>query len=263
MAILIITNRNVQKKFKDHRAFGDGFNSRGPMELRLATAEKKQGKWRVDMVAETGRLVNTVSSTHVFGHFRDSLINNKRNCVLFIHGFRQTLLENLEKCRSIEKYGVDVIGFSWPSQPGGFVVAEYRQAQRVAELSAPALDRVFEKLIYNFQTLGRAELARCNVSFNFMVHSLGNYVFQNFVEKRLLGGETRLFDNIILHQADVSDKTHARWVSKLRYAKRIYVTRNEDDKILDLSNLINANRLGNTLGRFPVKRVNYTNPLNH
>ena len=257
MAILIITNRNIRRRYKDHRAFGDDFNRKGPMELRMATAEKSGSKWRVDIVPETGISATNKPSTRIFRQFRNNLIDKKRNCVLFVHGFNQDLKKNLEKCREIESYGVDVVAFSWPSNPGGFKPIEYKRARRAAELSAPALDRVFEKLIDNFQALDEDEMLRCKISYNFIAHSLGNYLFQNFIEKRLLDGETRFFDNIILHQADVNNRRHGRWVSQLRYARRIYVTHNEDDKVLDTSDIIMPNRLGNTTGNPEVRRARY------
>lgn len=257
MTILIVTNRNIRRGKKDHNAFGDDFNAKGPMELRLAHAKKTGNKWRVDIVPERPITPTNLPSTRVFRSFRNDLITKSRNCVLFVHGFNQTLKKNLEKCLEIESYGVDVVAFSWPSNPGGFKPIEYKRARRAAELSAPALDRVFEKLNFNFQCFDEAEKQRCNISYNFIAHSLGNYLFQNFIEKRLLDGETRMFDNVILHQADVDSQDHGHWVSQLRYARRIYITQNEDDKVLDTADIIMPDRLGNTTGNPEVARARY------
>ena len=79
MAILIITNRNIRRRYKDHRAFGDDFNRKGPMELRMAMAKKNGNKWRVDIVPETGISVTNKPSTRMFHQFRNNLIDNKRN----------------------------------------------------------------------------------------------------------------------------------------------------------------------------------------
>ena len=35
-------------------------------------------------------------------------------------------------------------------------------------------------------------------------------------------------------------------MNKLRYARRVYATINENDKILDISDVVNPDRLGNT-----------------
>ena len=46
----------------------------------------------------------------------------------------------------------------------------------------------------------------CRVSFNLLVHSLGNCLFKGFIEQPILSGETRFFDNIVLHEADVHSR---------------------------------------------------------
>lgn len=259
MAILLITNRNLVPGRSDEKTFGDRFNAKGPMELRIAQAWKKDGDWHVNVLKERNLSGRNLPSRDQFFTFRETLIDGERNCVFFVHGHNQNLRKNLEKCAELESYGVDVVAFSWPSRPGGFLVSKYQRSRRAAELSAPALDRAFEKLIGYFQELKDEP---CNISFNLVIHSLGNYVFQNFVEGRLLNGETRLFDNILLHQADVDSEGHGRWVSKLRYARRIYVTHNENDKVLGFSDLVNPDRLGNTVGNAEVPTVRYVDFTN-
>ncbi len=254
MAILIVTNRNLNRNRTDEKAFGDGFNAKGPMELRLATAEKKNGKWHVDVVPETGMSTTNLPSAKVFKDFRSSLIDANKNCVFFIHGFNQTLLKNLEKCKEIEGYGVDVVAFSWPSNPGGFKPKEYKKARRAAEISAAALDRVIEKMTGYFQD---HISSKCDVSFNMVVHSLGNYLYQNYAEKRLPEGEGRIFDNLMLHQADVDSEGHGNWVSGLKHSNRIYITHNENDKVLDISDIVNPHRLGNTPANSEVSSAKY------
>lgn len=254
MAILIVTNRNLRRNRTDEKTFGDGFNVKGPMELRLATAGKVAGKWRVDVVPESNISEANLPSSRVFKDFRRSLLDGNKNCVFFIHGFNQTLLKNLDKCAEIERYGVDVVAFSWPSNPGGFKPTEYRKARRVAELSAPALDRVIEKMGGYFREHFDG---KCNISFNLVAHSLGNYLFQNYAEKRSLEGESRIFDNLVLHQADVDSEGHGAWVSGLKNSKRLYITHNENDKVLDISDIVNPDRLGNTPGNSEVSAAKY------
>jgi esterase/lipase superfamily enzyme len=254
MAILIVTNRNLNRTRNDEYAFGDGFNAKGPMELRLATARKEDGNWRVDVVPESNLSEARLPSSQVFKDFRSHLIDERRNCVFFVHGFNQSLLKNLNKCAELESYGVDVVAFSWPSNPGGFKPKEYKKAKRAAEISAPALDRVIDKMCIYFREYFEK---RCNVSFNMVVHSLGNYVFQNYAEKRSLEGEGRIFDNLILHQADVDSDGHGDWASELKNSKRIYITHNENDKVLDISDIVNPDRLGNTPGNSEVPFAKY------
>ncbi len=246
MAILVVTNRNVNEGRTDDTLFGDEFNSLGPAELRLAKAEHDGNgeNWRLELIPETDIAPDNMPSRKLFQEFRDSLIANERDCVMFIHGFNQTLRKNLRKCWELEHtYGVDVVAFSWPSNPGGFLITEYRRAQAAARISVMALDRALEKLgLYLHDQL----IPDCRVSFNLLSHSLGNYLFENFVNDPVFTGQTRIFDNLVLHQADVNHRDHYGWVNDLRYSKRVLVTINENDKTLDWSDTFNPDRLGNT-----------------
>ena len=151
--MLIVTNRNINKSnFKDgvgdHKAFGDGVNSKGPNEVRLAKANKVDGKWRVELIKEPSVITeNNITSYKQFLKIRDKLISEKKNCVFFVHGFNQSFKKNLEKSLALEKeHDVEVIAFSWPSNPGGFKTKEYRHAKRTARASMGALDSTLEKL---------------------------------------------------------------------------------------------------------------------
>jgi len=254
MAIIIVTNRNLNRGRSDELTFGDGFNSKGPLELRIATAKKQNKKWKVDVLSERNISAKNLPSSKVFQDFRSNLIKNKKNCVFFVHGFNQSLLKNLNKCAEIESYGVDVVAFSWPSNPGGFKLNEYRKARRAAEISAPALERVLEKMIGYYREYFEGE---CDVCFNMIYHSLGNYLFQNYTEKRSEFKAGKIFDNLILHQADVDSVGHGDWISKLKISRRTYITHNENDKTLDISDIVNPNRLGNTSDNTEVPTVKY------
>ncbi|MCW2482506.1 hypothetical protein [Candidatus Symbiopectobacterium sp. NZEC135] len=50
--MFIVTNRNVNKNGKDLKLFGDTANENGPNELRLVAAEKKEGKWTVNILPD-------------------------------------------------------------------------------------------------------------------------------------------------------------------------------------------------------------------
>ena len=257
MTILIVTNRNVNQGSTDDTLFGDGFNRKGPGELRFAWAEHdgNGGNWKLKLIPETGMTPANLPSRKVFEQFRDSLIASGRDCTMFVHGFNQTLKKNLRKCWELEHtYGVDVVAFSWPSNPGGFKPREYRKAQAAARISVMALDRAFEKL---GQYVHDDLIADCRVSFNLIIHSLGNYLFESFVRDPVFAGQTRIFDNLILHEADVNHRDHYGWVNALQYSKRVLVTINENDKVLDWSDTINPDRLGNTARDLTASRSVY------
>ncbi|MCU7844083.1 MAG: alpha/beta hydrolase [Candidatus Thiodiazotropha sp. (ex Monitilora ramsayi)] len=253
--MLIVTNRNIVKSnFKDgvgdEGAFGDDVNSKGPNEVRLAYAEKKQGKWRVELVKEPSRITaRNIPSRKEFSILRDKLTQSKKNCVFFVHGFNQDLLKNLEKSLAIEKqHGVEVVAFSWPSNPGGFKTNEYRHAKRTAKASVGALDATLEKLgRYLQEPFNREALEACETKFSFLSHSLGGFLFQNYVRDSSYDDETNIFENVILCQADVDSPGHEAWVDQIEAGKRTYVTINENDWVLKWSDAnFQKDRLGRT-----------------
>jgi hypothetical protein len=116
------------------------------------------------------------------------------------------------------------------------------------------LDRTFEKLGFYLQ---RSPDEFSEISFNLLLHSLGNYMFEQFIRKPIFSSETRMFDNIILNAADVDLAPHEQWTNSLKYARRVYATINERDSILDASDVINPDRLGNTARDLDSSRVTY------
>ena len=253
--MLIVTNRNIVKSnFKngvgDEGAFGDGVNVKGPNEVRLAHATKESGKWQVRIVKEPSKITDTnIPSQKEFMKFRDQLIKDGKNCVFFVHGFNQSFKKNLEKALKIEEiHKVAVIAFSWPSNPGGFKTKEYRHAKRTARASDGALDATLEKLgRYLKEPFNKEALEKCGVKFSLMTYSLGNYLFQNYVIDSIYEDETRIFDNIVLCQADVDNEGHAQWVDMIQAGKRIYITINENDYVLKWSDAnFQKDRLGRT-----------------
>ncbi len=264
--MLILTNRNIiRKNFKNgvgnEGAFGDEVNSKGPNEIRLAHAEKVNGNWEVKLVKEPSILTEkNIPSKKVFGLFRDKLNINKKNCVFFVHGFNQSFKKNLEKSLALEKeHDIEVISFSWPSNPGGFKTKEYRHSKRTARASVGALDSTLEKMgRYLKVPFNRDKLKECDIKISLMAHSLGNYLFQNYVIDSIYEDETRIFDNVILCQADVDNKGHIDWVDTIEVGKRVYITINENDWVLKWSDAnFQKDRLGRTVRALSSKNAVY------
>ncbi len=260
MKLLIVTNRKVRNgSATDNTLFGETVNDKGASELRLAWAEKiGGGRWKLALIDEPATLtLDNSPSQDAFQNYVSALHNRKKNCVFYVHGFNKTFTESLEQAHSIHKrYAVGVVAFSWPSNPGGFIVNEYKRAQAIASNSVVALDRTFEKL-GAYMCQNPDEL--CEISFNLMLHSLGNFMFEQFIRNPIFSNETRLFDNIILNAADVDLASHEQWTNRLKYARRVYAIINERDNILDYSDVINPERLGNTAKYLDSHRVTYFN----
>ena len=262
--IVVVSNREVKERAKDHNVFGDKPNKKGLDELRLATAEfdADTKDWKVDLLPEkTSDLQEgNPPSRQLFEKILKDIYEGKLNgdWVLFVHGFNQSFLDNLTKCKSIEElYGVNVLAFSWPSNQGGLKPNEYKKARAAAKGCSNAFDRMLEKL--GFYLANRPFKSDCVIRVSLLAYSMGNYVVQKFVEDPVFCDETKIFDNIILTQADVDVEKHASWVAMMDYGKRVYVTINEDDSVLKWSDVVNPPRLGNTVRWLDARGVVYFN----
>jgi esterase/lipase superfamily enzyme len=266
--MLVVTNRNiVASNFKngdgDENGFGEKTNAKGPNELRFAKAEKKGSGWVLHLVAEPKDMtLETVPSRVEFQNLAKRCVAGKKNCLFYVHGYNKPFPETLEQGWLLqERYGLEVVVFSWPSNTGGLPPVEYRQARRIAQASFGAFDSLLEKFsIYlrEWQTpMDEASLEKCGVSVNLMTHSLGNYLFEHYVLSAAYQAETRIFTNVILSQADVNSVDHRKWVDKVVAGQRLYVTINENDKTLGWSETLNPPRLGRTLANLTSPNATY------
>jgi esterase/lipase superfamily enzyme len=267
--IIVVSNRDINEHATDHTAFGENANAKGLDEIRLAIAAYNAASrtWALSMVPEsaTGLTADNRPSQHLFRQIIQDIQAGKRkkNWVFYIHGFNQSFLESLTACHRIQTlYDVDVITFSWPSNPGGFVLDEYKRARQAARASSNALDRTLELLGHYLANRPLEEIQNCQISFNLLIHSLGNFLVENFVRDPIFSNETRIFDNVIFHQADVDNSDHKRWIDRIKHGRRIYITHNESDSVLKASDMINPGRLGNTLTGLQAQRAIYLDLTN-
>lgn len=258
--IVIISNRDVHKEKNDHRLFGDSFNQQGQDFLRIATAENMgENIWKLKLLEEPKKFDDLQPPSRKY--FKKCLTETrkiKKPWVFFTHGFNQSFLKNLNKCKEIEQYGTNVVAFSWPSNPGPQPIwkkkKEYNRAQKNARRSVIALERTLEKLAAYMEEFSDN---RCEVNFNMVVHSLGNYLFKNFVESDIFSSETRIFNNVILHEADCDNRDHILWLERMAEAGRVYVTINKRDYVLNMSDKVNPDRLGNTIRNLNAENASY------
>lgn len=258
--IVIVSNRNINPDKDDHEMFGDSFNKDGQDFLRIATANNLGvDKWKLTLLDEPKNFDDLNPPSRAF--FKQCLNetkDSKKPWVFFVHGFNQSFLKNLNKCKEIEEYGVNVVAFSWPSNPGPQAIykklKEYKRSRKNARRSVIGLERTLEKLS---AYMGEYANNSCDVNFNMVVHSLGNYLFKCFVESDVFSGETGIFNNVILHEADCDNRDHSRWVERIRDAGRVYITINKRDKVLNLSDKVNADRLGNTVRELNAGNASY------
>lgn len=253
--MLVITNRNLSEGFAssgigDEKAFGEQLNANGPSEIRLANAKKENEKWAVELIKEPRILTSeNLPSRDQFQEVLRRCKENSRNCLFFVHGYNKPFEETLEQGWKLqERYNLEVVLFSWPSNIGGSLMKEYKNVKRVARSSTGAIDSIFEKLAeYVQMPFNKDALMSCNVSLSLMTYSMGNFLFQSYVEGSAYDGETRMFSNVVLCQADCDNEGHEKWVDNIQAGKRIYITINENDKILGWSDAnFQKDRLGRT-----------------
>ncbi len=224
----------------------------------------------------------------VAGELIRRLRMNGSNFLFFIHGYNNNVYDALNRAESISaRYNVEVLLFSWPANGGGdrffedlHGKASYLSDKSDARASTEALDRALSRMYDLLSELNqgvfeeirkeveerypddlaarREEISRllqeraCPFKVSLLAHSMGNYLFK----KMLLTSSERLsrnvvFDNVILKAADTNHANHAEWVGRIRARKRVYITINQDDSALALSNLKigeqQKSRLGSTL----------------
>lgn len=201
--------------------------------------------------------------------------------VLLLHGFHQDVKETIAKARFlIDKQGVNVVLFSWPSRPkpissfDASTLEDYIKdfvKSIVFGFGAPSLKSVFIKDIskwlqdkvtnyvparlnaelsttdfYNTTALLNTHLMPKikHGKLSLFVHSMGNYLLQNTIKDK--GRLPITFTNILLHQADVDAADHAAWVPGLASStsKKLYISVNVFDYVLAASNILNRVKLG-------------------
>ncbi|NAR76382.1 alpha/beta hydrolase [Acinetobacter haemolyticus] len=232
----------------------------------MAHASFESKKWKVSLVPEGKFLEKEKPKIEEFPSYREfiKLLNHCRkenkHCLFYVHGYGKSFKESLDQGYRLEKkYNIEVVLFSWPSNTGGIPIKEYKNVKRHAITSSTALDNIFEKMSeYLKFEFNREKLLECNLTINLMTYSMGNYIFQRYIEESMYDGETNMFSNVILCQADVDNYNHEYWVNNIQAGKRVYITINENDKILGWSDAnFQKDRLGRTAKYLTSKNAIY------
>jgi hypothetical protein len=297
--IIYFSNRNIASSSTNNikKVFGDAFNGGGNGSLRMCLSEPtddENDKWNVELVKK-GKEHQALKSLRK--RIEDGELHRK--WLVFLHGNNQEFDDNVTKCQRLhDDYGVNVIAFSWPSHPevtGEVLLKGFRQlnfSAAVVAAVAAKINLVLGGLL--FRKFAAYVRSRCNaydsrqafgdcmryvaddlqaklmdgkkLNLNFMSYSLGNYVLESAVKKAELAGVEKLFKNAILCEADVDLEGHEDWLDDLEIGRRRYVTHNEYDSVLALSDIYNKDRLGNSPYFLPagngVRYVDFTGGKN-
>lgn len=198
----------------------------------------------------------------------------------FVHGYNNDVKAILDRAQAFEDlYGIEVVAFTWPANGGGLSGAlSYRSDKRDALASVGAFDRAVIKLDeylkeMNGERVGRIEkvasnkhgddaeswdgyftkemIRECPFTLNLILHSMGNYVFKNYMSSSTYSGNRLVFDNIIMAAADANNAGHVAWVDRIQCRKRVYITINENDIALRASRMKAGEEQKARLGHWP------------
>jgi esterase/lipase superfamily enzyme len=254
--ILLISNRSINDSCRNEELFGRGFNQSGPCELRIAEAscDPASRNWSIGLLPENhGSADFCYPSRALFDEIVSEVTqgaSSSSRWVLFIPGYCSPCKEGLDKSLELsQNHDVNVLLFSWPSDPWHEVadaIQSYKRTQDAAKLSAIALRRALEGLQRVFVDPTRASKGGDNFRFSLLAHSLGNYVVQTYLQQPSpVDMDFSMFDNVILHQADVDFAACKEWVANIKARNETYITTNYFDSTLkNCSDLINTDRLG-------------------
>lgn len=262
--ILVASNRVVNEGAEGKNLFSGWMPEQAFEDLHFANAQQSKGGdqpnfiWDVDLLftVATKHLdeKDKLKLTSAFSEWRKD--GKKRHWVLAVHGYHQSFEENLISSQKLQdRYDVEVINFSWPADPpGGPVDVEvYRKSRKAAEQSMSALLVLIEMLSQSLNVSAKADANNRPASFTLLLHSLGNLILETLVRDPRFTSQTHFFDCVILHQADVDNKTHMEWIDEL-HPSRIYVTINQFDKVLLGSDVLNPPRLGSSLKNLAIAK---------
>lgn len=264
--MLVFTNRIVQAGAADASAFTGAFTPQATA-LSFAEVARAGAGWALSEV-ERDAGDDTLVATLV-DRFRGD-----RPVLVYLHGNNNTPPDCFERCmRLADIYGVEVIGFSWPSEgllssgddlPGldhteadlaegetnlrgiderspneGAIARKkrrYRQAKVNAQESVEALARLL-------RLLATARLYANGRKMSLAAHSLGAHLLQYTLDQDGAAESLGAASNIALLAACVRAAGHRDWAARLRPTQQLFITFNRGDSVLYAARIVDSNQI--------------------
>lgn len=169
----------------------------------------------------------------------ERLTSEHREILLYTPGHGKTFNDNIMRARDLSSlYNLTVIIFDWPSN-NVFLSKTDRNSRLVHDAYLDAIDRL-KQLIHADQPEKKV---------NLLFHSMGNEVFKSVSRDEVFSEIAEGFiDNIVLNAPAVHYRGHAKWLNEVKVNSDIYITMNDNDKILQAASFL---RLGRLLGATP------------
>jgi esterase/lipase superfamily enzyme len=274
--VYFVTNREPNRK-QNPTNFGKRFSDDGVANLRYGYAEVSGSKFnrikiivaeeQLDLDKKRQRVASSsvLGSDAVMANVRKEMMNNKRDTMVYIHGYNVTFKEALTAAARLASNlksheggsGINIVLFSWPSDGSAMPYLAYASDRQDAAPSGPAFARAFMKLARFLS--GSTPEEECEQRLHLLAHSMGNYVLRHAVQEirsNFPGRPPRVFDQVFLMAADEDDDTfeHDHKLALLpRLARKVNVYFNHGDIALQVSDKTKGNpdRLGTDGPRLP------------
>jgi esterase/lipase superfamily enzyme len=272
--VYFATNRNLTRKKSPDR-FGDRFHEDGPQFYRVGLGSVKKKSDKPDKGFKLTDLTLQEESTsgppvklgsrEVFKKLRDQMRKDRRDILVYIHGFANSFGSSLERAAQIaDQYritrpdGVEyrpyMFAFSWPSNGKVVPPWQYFSDRDDAEASGKAMARSLLRLV-EFLDETNSGGEQCAQRLHLVAHSMGNWALRHALQglRSLAGPEAMrpIFENVFLMAADEDDNAlevgqEAKLALLPRLARRIHVYHSADDRALVVSDKtkFNPDRLG-------------------
>ena len=172
----------------------------------------------------------------------DKLIKESpaNNIVIYIHGRgnepSKAIKDGLLSGLNVE-YNLSPIMLTWASGEGLFPDEE-------ALAAGDTLKKVLNDL-RDYKAQHAKTLTLTEKRFSLITHSMGSFVLEGFLSEYNSGLPGDLFDTIVINAAASTVDIHAKWIEKIDFSKRVFITYGNDDPMLRLASIgINTARLG-------------------
>jgi hypothetical protein len=188
----------------------------------------------------------------------------EKNFVFFVHGDGKTFPLTLQRSQALaNNYKVHVVAFDYPSLKEGYSgLRNFYNSRKNVKKSTAHFWKFMEDLKLVF-TDPASRFYQANRTL--FAHSLGNYLLMKTMQNKNLENRQNIawVDNTLLNAGAVKQTRHRKWVNKMDYQKRIYITSNKNDYTLKGAMLITfSKQMGGNIKKTNSSEAVYINFTN-
>ncbi|MBL0920303.1 MAG: alpha/beta hydrolase [Hydrogenophaga sp.] len=267
--MLIFTNRTVEANGTSPSAFTRSYPLFSDALSCAQATRNSAGKWKLSALRKE------VSDADALAALQPLLASGQR-VLIYVHGNNNDPQDCMVRCADLERYyGVQVVGFSWPSEgalpdgafpsPGARTGDEealgeiaspvqlqetaiqrkatrYAQAKTNAHQGKEALER-FLRLVATARLLSPG--SRVSAAF----HSLGCHYLHYAVDLGDAESSLAAFHNVALLAGCTGATKHAGWVQQIHPVLKVFITYTKADSVLFGARIVDGDtKLGTAPG---------------